>query len=212
MEEPGEGWRRPRAKRGEGERLRTEILEAASELLIKTGDEASVSVRAVAQAVGVTAPSIYLHFQDRAQLLIAVCQRQYEQLDEFIQARVNAVGDPLEQLKARARAYIEFGVEHPEHYRVLFMNKTARVVDLAGGGRQASETGFHRLVDNVQRAIAAGAIRHRDTLFVSTAMWSLVHGVVALAVTLPHYPQGTTLDELVDYVLGVWVDGVATVA
>jgi AcrR family transcriptional regulator len=56
--------RRRRARRGEGEKLREEILEAAERLLLQTGSEEMVQVRAVAEAVGVTPPSIYLHFAD----------------------------------------------------------------------------------------------------------------------------------------------------
>ena len=62
--------RRTRARRGEGERLREEILDAAERLLIETGNRDAVSIRAVAEAVGVTPPSIYLHFADKTELLI----------------------------------------------------------------------------------------------------------------------------------------------
>ena len=55
---------RRRARRGEGERLREEILVAARELLAETNDADAVSVRAVAERVGVSTPSIYLHYAD----------------------------------------------------------------------------------------------------------------------------------------------------
>ena len=66
--------RRSRSKRGEGESLRGEILDAAEAILNETGSADKVSTRAVAQRVGCSSPSIYLHFPDRAQLIFAVCE------------------------------------------------------------------------------------------------------------------------------------------
>ena len=85
----------PRARRGEGERLRAEILAAAERLLIDTGDESAVSIRAVAEAVGVTPPSIYLHFADRNELLFAVVEEQFGHLDEVMEQAAVGVDDPL---------------------------------------------------------------------------------------------------------------------
>lgn len=67
--------RRRRAPRGSGVYLRDEILDAATQLLLDTGHAKAVSIRAVAQRVGVTPPSIYLHFADKDALLDAVCAR-----------------------------------------------------------------------------------------------------------------------------------------
>jgi len=67
--------RRRRAPRGSGDQLRDEILGAATDLLLETGDEKAVSIRSVSQRVGVTSPSIYLHFADKDALLDAVCAR-----------------------------------------------------------------------------------------------------------------------------------------
>ena len=77
--------RRRRAPRGFGEQLRDEILDAATELLLETGHAKAVSIRSVAQRVGVTPPSIYLHFTDKDALLDAVCARYFEKLDEEMQ-------------------------------------------------------------------------------------------------------------------------------
>src|SRR6266540_4850124 len=73
--------RRTRARRGEGEKLREQILEVAERLLVETVDEEAVTIRAVADAVGVTPPSVYLHFADKDELLFAICERHFAQLD-----------------------------------------------------------------------------------------------------------------------------------
>ena len=69
---------RRRAARGQGAALRGEVLQAAMDLLRETGDETSVSLRAVAQRVGVSVPAIYLHFEDKTALLDAVCEEVFD--------------------------------------------------------------------------------------------------------------------------------------
>src|SRR6266571_1260433 len=101
-----EAARRRRAPRGQGERLGEEILAAAERLLVETGDEEAVSIRAVADAVGVTPPSIYLHFADKNELMFAVCERQFERLDREMEAAAAMSDDPLESLRLRGKAYV----------------------------------------------------------------------------------------------------------
>lgn len=191
--------RRQRARRGEGDLLRAEILDATSQLLLRTGDREAVSIRAVADAVGVTPPSIYLHFADKASLINAVCIRHFHDLDQYIEAAVAGTSNPLEQLALRGKAYVRFGREHPEQYRILFMSKPDATE--APPDEQLLETcGFNALTDNVVRAMEAGAIARMDPLLVATGLWTVVHGVTSLAISLPHYPM-VPLETLVDHLL-----------
>src|SRR5918997_6228755 len=114
---------RRRAKRGEGDLLRADILAAAEQLLIQTGDEGAVSIRAIADAAGVTPPSIYLRFADKTELLAAVCEARFQDFDRYLEEATAGIDDPLEAIRARGRAYVRFGLENPEHYRILFMTR-----------------------------------------------------------------------------------------
>ncbi|MGH9177748.1 MAG: TetR/AcrR family transcriptional regulator [Acidimicrobiales bacterium] len=192
--------RRPRARRGEGDRLREEILDATSALLMETGNREAVSIRAVADAVGVTPPSIYLHFEDKAELIHAVCERHFGDLDRFIEERVAGVGDPLEELRIRGRAYVRFGLEHPEQYRILFMTRQEPIE--APSEHLKSASGFNALLDNVTRAMDAGAIAPADPHLVGTGLWTVVHGITSLAICMPHFPM-MGLDPLLEHLLDV---------
>ncbi len=97
-----EALKRRRAARGSGEQLREEILDATTELLLETGHAKAVSIRAVAQRVGVTSPpSIYLHFADKDALLDAVCARYFERLDEEMQRVAVGKSSTIEVLRAQ---------------------------------------------------------------------------------------------------------------
>ena len=203
--------RRARARRGEGELLRAEILAAAEKLLIQTGDEGAVSIRAIADAAGVTPPSIYLHFADKTELLAAVCEARFQDFDRYLEDASAGIDDPLEALRARGRAYVRFGLENPEHYRILFMTRPGAerpqraVEDLPG------MTAFSRLVEDVARGMGAGLLTTGDPFLVATGLWSNVHGVTSLLIARPDFPW-PDLDRLLDHVLAAAIRGLQTPA
>jgi AcrR family transcriptional regulator len=198
--------RRPRAKRGEGELLRAEILAAAERLLIQTGDEGAVSIRAIADAAGVTPPSIYLHFADKTELLAAVCEARFQDFDRYLEDASAGIDDPLEALRARGRAYVRFGLENPEHYRILFMTRPGAERPPREAGDLPGMTAFSHLVEDVARGVDAGLLTPGDPFLVATGLWSNVHGVTSLLIARPDFPW-PDLDRLLDHVLGVAVRG-----
>ena len=105
--------RRVRARRGEGDRLRDEILTAARDLLAETGSEDAVSLRAVAARVGVSTPSIYLHFADKQALLDAVCAQVFAALDEQLEAAAESAASPFEALRLAGMAYVDIRGREP---------------------------------------------------------------------------------------------------
>jgi AcrR family transcriptional regulator len=194
---------RRRAPRGQGERLREEILDAAERLLIQTGSEEAVSIRAVAEAVGVTSPSIYLHFADKTELIYAVCEKNFEQFDRFIEGVAGDSKDPVDALRRRGRAYVQFGLDHPEQYRILFMTPPP------GGwsaDRILENAAFGHLLGAVQASLESGALAPADPVLVSLGLWAAVHGITSLLITKPEFPWPDT-DQLVDHVVSMCVDG-----
>jgi AcrR family transcriptional regulator len=179
---------RTRARRGEGERLRDEILAAAERLLLDTGHESALSIRAIADAVGVTAPSIYLHFADRNELLFAVCERHFEALAECLDASMVGVTDPVERIRRLGAAYIRFGVEHPEPYRIMFMARADAVPEGFTEEHLRTASCFGHLLTAVQAAIDAGRYRVDDAYLAATLLWTAVHGMTALLVAKPDLP------------------------
>lgn len=196
--------RRPRARRGEGDRLREEILDAASGLLVSTGSEDAVSLRAVADAVGVTPPSIYLHFADKTDLVFAVCEEHFRRFDAEIEAAVAGSGGPVEELHVRARAYMEFGLEHPEEYRILFMTRPGHTAVGFGAEQVMDATAFIHLVDNVVRCRDAGLLRvTAEETVVATMLWAAVHGLTSLLIAKPDFPWPAGPDVLLAQTLDV---------
>jgi AcrR family transcriptional regulator len=199
--------RRARARRGQGERLRAEILAAAERILVETGDQSALSIRAIADAVGVTPPSIYLHFADRNDLLFAVCEQQFGHLHEAMDKAIEGVSDPWERIARRGRAYIEFGLANAEQYRIIMTSRADQAPERLVDERLLQTSAFARVVEDVEAAIDAGEIRRSDNAFlVASGLWMLVHGITSLLIAKPDFPW-PPVDELVDHILGVYAAG-----
>ncbi len=170
-------------------------------MLLETGDESAVSIRAVADAVGVTPPSIYLHFADKSELVFAVCESHFARFEAAAQEAVEGVEDPLERVYRRGRAYVRFGLDNPEHYRIMFMSRAESVPERFVDERVvAASTAFAGLVEDVQACIERGLLVGDDAFLVACGMWATVHGVTSLLIAKPHFPW-PPLEQFLDHTL-----------
>ena len=198
--------KRSRARRGEGERLREEILDATEALLLKTNDADAVSIRAVADAVGVTPPSIYMHFVHKEELILQVCERQFRVLEEFMVDATAGIDDPIDVLKAMGRAYISFGLGRPEQYRFLFMAPTPEWAAEHMREHINDLSGFSRVVAAVQRCIDDGLFAARDAFIIACGLWTNVHGMTSLLISKPGFPWPDR-HALIDHSIDTYCEG-----
>lgn len=189
--------RRRRAPRGSGEQLREEILDATTDLLLETGQAKAVSIRAVAQQVGVTPPSIYLHFADKDALLDAVCARYFEKLDEEMQAVAVEQTSTIEVLRAQGLAYIRFARKTPELYRIAMMaeGRPGSELDVA-----LASSAFVHMRNTVEALMAEGVYAAGDATTAALELWTVAHGLAALLISKPYLPWGDS-EKFADRVL-----------
>ena len=201
----GKSTSRRRAPKGEGVKLRTEILDAAETLMVRFGDADLVSIRAIADAVGITAPSIYRHFSDKDELLNAICERRFIELNAAFES-ADSVADPVDRLRELGRSYGRFALEHPEHYRVLMMTTSSRekLSEDATEGQKA----FGRLVEAVSACQLEGRIKNGDPAAIAVVLWSGVHGLVSLLITSPGFPWPEDAATLLERVLDSQISSV----
>jgi AcrR family transcriptional regulator len=181
--------RRRRAPRGSGDQLREDILDAATDLLLDTGHAKAVSIRSVAQRVGVTPPSIYLHFADKDALLDAVCARYFEKLDEEMQRVAADQPSTIEVLRAQGLAYVRFALKTPELYRIAMMSESrpGSDVDMA-----LNTSAFVHMRSAVESLIAEGTYPAGDATTLALELWTVAHGLAALLISRPYLPWGDT--------------------
>ena len=200
--------RRRRADQGDGLRLKAEIVQAAIDLLTSTRSLDQVTMRAVARSVGIAAPSIYLHFADRDELVIAALT---EANDRFAVALESA--DPGSRFGAKRRlhavgmAVIVFASEQAGCYQILFSGLLPG--ELIGVDMTAELPSSFAVIYRVAAAslghtglVVAGAL-DADAMQVALQMWASLHGYVTLRTNMPGFPwpePERALTALVDLV------------
>jgi AcrR family transcriptional regulator len=176
---------RVRNQRGEGERLRSSLLDAARDLLADARSADELSVRSVTARAGVSPTALYLHFKDKDDLVREVKIRCFAALGETIVAANEAAGDdPHDRLRAGCHAYLRFAREQPGQYAILFHTASLPTKPRRRGGRHGVGMDvFELLVAGVAQVIGAD-----DAFAVSTTLWAALHGRALLGAAMPDFP------------------------
>lgn len=185
---------RSRNPRGEGDRLRTELLDAATELMAEKGDIAAVSLRAIAARAGVSPAAVYRHFDDHLSLLRAAVDDCWEQFENALAEGIAATDDPYERLRRCGDAYVAFAMGRPGQYHVLFSNR----IDVGYEGRTVGDSAFDHLVGIVADILDANG-DDRDARFVAVQLHTWIHGTVDLIARHADFgwpPIDDLLDEM----------------
>lgn len=197
---------RPRNQHGEGGRLRQELIAAAGRVLAASPDRAGLSLRAVAREAGIAAPSVYLQFADKAELVTAVLADHFDQLRAAILEAMTGITDPAPRLRAGCLAYCRFGLDHPGRYRVLFESQPASNDSPPrpfGGDDDAGARAFATLVTAISDCMAAGVAPPGDPFRTATTVWAALHGYIALGRARPGFPWQPVANHIEDVLVGL---------
>ncbi|WP_328459722.1 TetR/AcrR family transcriptional regulator [Streptomyces sp. NBC_00448] len=202
---------RVRNRRGQGARLREEIVAAAVDLLDETGAANAVTLRSVARRVGIAAPSIYRHFPDQPAIMLAVVREAFAELDRELRGAVDtAGGSPRQRLTALCDGYLDFARTRPGRYRAMFgglwrpdlEGSSVREEDMAALGRPSVEL----LTDTLAACVAAGSATSTDVPADAVALWLGLHGLAHQRSASPSFPWPPDIAERVVTALAHFTD------
>jgi AcrR family transcriptional regulator len=182
---------KPRQKyaRGQGDQLRSDLIDAAIRLLAKNEPSGEFSLRAVAKEARVAAPSIYLHFSDLNALRLAVLERLFaEQISIRNRAEEEAAkagGGAWERLLAVSLALVRFGLERPGHYKVMYEGRVIlRLNDprAATFGRPMQDRSVELISELLRKRGSQGS---EDPQRLALLLWTSIHGIISLQINKP---------------------------
>ena len=166
------------------EALSQTILDAATELFQKQGYQ-NFSLRQVAEAIGYSPTTIYLHFKDKDELLFKVAVQGFKNFGEQLQAAYDNGRTPMARLQGIGKAYLDFGLSHRVHYRLMFMERGEFLLKEPPEGCESIIDAFGILTQTIKECMDAGVIKQGDLQTYAHTIWAVTHGIVALAISVP---------------------------
>lgn len=187
------------------ESLRQEILDAAREMFVREGYEAT-SVRRIAEKAGCSSGILYHYFEDKASIMAQLVRETFGRLIERMSKITDDDAPAMDRLRRALRAYIEFGLENPHHYGVLF----SKPIQPDGKITEVFHTEGHRCFGCLQnltaRSIEEGSMRPelRHPAEVAQALWAACHGLVSVITNAKGFPfveRSRLIDRHVDILM-----------
>jgi AcrR family transcriptional regulator len=177
--------------------LRQALLDEALRTIETQGVD-HLTLRTVGASLGVSRSALYRHFADKQSLLATVGKEGFRKLRQALSDAWEANGHGRIGFEAMAKAYVQFAVAHPSHYRVMFggfIESAAKDEHFVAEARAA----FGVLVDALVEQQNAGDIRRDDPVLMARFVWALVHGTALLFIDgqLPEAEQRETLGPYV---------------
>lgn len=179
------------------------IVSTARSIVQSEGIDA-LKLRRVARELRVTAPALYGYVESHDDLFRALAEAQFEQLVERFETL--KARSPESRVRGLSRIYIEFALEEPELFKVLFRFPP----DIGGAGVQhelpIATKVFAIAASPIVDGVNAGTFPHVDPLDAALAVWAAVHGC-ATALTMGFEFDDDTVARLVDGVLDMVIAG-----
>jgi AcrR family transcriptional regulator len=194
-------------KAREKEELRQEILVAARALFIEHGLK-NVSMRKIAEKVEYSPATLYLYFKDKEDLFDTICAETFEKLIERLSSHPSQ-GPGLQGLGEGLRAYIRFGLEHPQDYCLTFLveDREWHSVEKVCRRREAGCRAFSCLQEAVRLNAESGVIRVNNVGATAQMLWASIHGLTSLLITVPEFPW-VDRDMLIEHQIETLLRGI----
>lgn len=171
-----------------GANTRAEILKAAAALYVEAGP-ARTSTRQIAQAVGISQPSLYAHFPNKDALTYALCEQAFDVLTQRMDAIDPKFLDGTQAFAHLIKDYLSFALEEPVAYQIAFM------LDLSLGAYATENSDAHVGMQTFAKFHARilefqnkGIIRSGPSQLIAQSLWASMHGLCALLLARPAFP------------------------
>lgn len=170
-------------KAREKEDLKALILSGAKKLFVEKGIE-QTTIRNIADAIDYSVGTVYVYFKDKNAIFHALHTQGFTQLGSEFKVLFH-VSDPMERLRAMGRVYINFALQNPDMYDLMF-NLKAPMEFLNDSKEEEWNEGkatFDVLRTTVGQCMANGYFKGHELEPTAFMIWSMVHGMISLEIS-----------------------------
>lgn len=162
--------------------IRKMILDASMKLFVEQGFE-NVSIRKIADLIEYSPTTVYLYFKDKDDILFNLHELGFQKMAAYNEGLWD-IKNPLLRLHKMGENYIRFGITHPEFYDLMFIQRAPMqtLEKQVNCEWKSGDVALGRLRETVEEAMNKGLIIKGNVEAVSMVIWSMVHGLVSLAI------------------------------
>ncbi len=171
----------PERKEKQKLEVRKLILDASMKLFVEEGF-ANVTIRRIADLIEYSPTTVYLYFKDKDEIFSSLHDIGFTKMQEFNRT-LASIHNPLLRLHKMGENYLQFGMENPEYYSLMFIQgEPMKKLSEPGCEWKPGDEAINRLRATITECIEKGYLASADPHLVSLSVWSFVHGLVALAI------------------------------
>ncbi len=206
LKKPHKSARKPK---GDGHLRRGEILAAAEKIFIAEG-YAGATIRKIADTVGVSSTALYMHFRDKDQILLEICDGAIGRLLSLnIDIAAQPI-DPVARMRLMLEAYMQFALDNPNTYQLVFCGANEAIsVDKQTDTLALGDRCFEKFSEPLLEVAAQGRLRSGTAQSAAEVLWASCHGLVSLLITKPNRSWSSS-DALMRLMLDGLLHGLVT--
>jgi AcrR family transcriptional regulator len=167
-------------KEQEKSEMRGLILKTAMNLFLDKGFE-NITIRNIAEKIEYSPATIYLYFKNKDEILFTLRREGFEKLYEHQKTSLK-LDDPLKRLHKHGEAYIQFALENPEYYDLMFMMRGPVQKIQERNDCDIGLKSYELLKTNVLECMDAGLFPLTNIDVSAFSLWSYVHGIASLII------------------------------
>jgi AcrR family transcriptional regulator len=162
--------------------IRKLILDASMKLFVEEGFE-HVSIRKIADLIEYSPTTIYLYFKDKDEIYLDLHDIGFANMQE-LNRNLEGIRNPLLRLHKMGENYLNFGVDNPEYYDLMFIQRAPmrRLNEMPCSDWKSGDAAMLGLKNTVRECMEQGFLAKSDVDLVSITIWSTVHGLVSLVI------------------------------
>lgn len=193
--------------------LREDILDVSRTLLIKDGF-GEMSMRKIAAKVDVSATSIYLHFKNKDELLLALMETSIAKLADVLQNQLEEGDDPIRKLEKMADGFIYFALNHPQEYEIIYMVRPEEMPKFPKEKFDQIRKIYELLAEIIDEGQKKGILHVDDPLMSAYTVWAQLHGVASVVISRrldTRIPTDTFVKQAVEHIIQGFISQKTTV-
>lgn len=162
--------------------LRDRLIKTARKILLEEGQR-NFSLRKIARETGVSATSIYLHFDSKDHLIHVLMEESIDQLNNRLEKSIQESTDPIEKLNILARVYVEFALDNTEEYQIIYMVSSDQMSRYPKEKFRKARRGYEIVTEVLEEGVRKNLLDEDRPRVAAFTFWAQLHGVMSVVIS-----------------------------